>query len=469
MLRKPDQLEPSLEEPFAQDKLSRSASITNLTRLVRTINQPFVISVNGRWGSGKTTFIKMWSQVLRAQGQSVLLFNAWENDFADDPLVALIGEIETQIVAGQPACKKAWAKFKKVGFSIAHHALPAAARIATCGVLDANTVKPLGGLGEAIKDGCSDVAAEVFQAKLAAYENDRKSLRRFRKALQDFTNSVTNEKESGKRIVFFIDELDRCRPDFAIRLLERVKHLFAIPGLVFVIAIDRVQLGESLKGVYGSGLDAEGYLRRFFDLDFRLSASVPFEFVHATVEAYEMGDFIPTVHGTRPVHDFIEYLVALNKLFAFSLRSQQQHLTELNILLRVLPKHYSEELVEVVAFLIALRMLDPALLDGFLTAQVAATDIEKRTRMLPGGGSFWDSHSLAQVAIGELYAISRNGSDWKEHFRIEEAASGPAADDDRRRRAQTRVHMMKRVAQRLSPERLLGDLRDYLEFAVAFQ
>ena len=71
-------------------------------------------------------------------------------------------------------------------------------------------------------------------------------------------------------MVVFIDELDRCRPSYAIELLETGKHIFAVNHVVFVIAVNRSELSHSVKVLYGNDFGADGYLRRFFDMDFRL-------------------------------------------------------------------------------------------------------------------------------------------------------------------------------------------------------
>ena len=68
----------------------------------------------------------------------------------------------------------------------------------------------------------------------------------------------------------FIDELDRCRPSYALALIEVAKHLFGADHVVFVLAVNRSQLTHSISALYGSDFDATGYLRRFFDIDFRL-------------------------------------------------------------------------------------------------------------------------------------------------------------------------------------------------------
>ena len=73
-------------------------------------------------------------------------------------------------------------------------------------------------------------------------------------------------KEQGNRLVIFIDELDRCKPDFAVKLLERIKHYFVNPDITFVFSINSMELQHTIKQYYGSEFDACKYLDRFFDL-----------------------------------------------------------------------------------------------------------------------------------------------------------------------------------------------------------
>ena len=80
-----------------------------------------------------------------------------------------------------------------------------------------------------------------------------------------------------------IDELDRCRPSYAVELLEVAKHLFSVDHIVFVLAINRSQLSHSISGVYGADFDATDYLRRFFDIDFRLPEPDKKQFVDAAL------------------------------------------------------------------------------------------------------------------------------------------------------------------------------------------
>jgi hypothetical protein len=109
----------------------------------------------------------------------------------------------------------------------------------------------------------------------------------FQKALSEFVDTI----EGDKPIIFLVDELDRCRPDYAVSLLEQIKHLFSVPKIVFVLAIDKEQLGHAIRGVYGSDrLNADEYLRRFIDLEYKIPRPDTREFVSYLYDYFGFND-----------------------------------------------------------------------------------------------------------------------------------------------------------------------------------
>jgi hypothetical protein len=113
-------------------------------------------------------------------------------------------------------------------------------------------------------ENASKAAAEILKKEIEAYASRKKELSDFRKDLESFVNKGIG----GKPVIFFIDELDRCRPNYSVEVLEHMKHFFAVRGIVFVLAIDKEQLGHAVRGVYGSEqLNSDEYLRRFIDLE----------------------------------------------------------------------------------------------------------------------------------------------------------------------------------------------------------
>jgi hypothetical protein len=81
---------------------------------------------------------------------------------------------------------------------------------------------------------------------------------------------VDTEGDPTRKLVIVIDELDRCRPDYALQLLEIIKHFFNVPGVHFVLGVNLKELQNSVKARYGAGVDAETYLQKFISLQLNL-------------------------------------------------------------------------------------------------------------------------------------------------------------------------------------------------------
>lgn len=245
------------EKPFLNCKLGREKYANILTDIVKNYQDGFVLAINSEWGTGKTTFVKMWQQQLQNNNLQTLYFNAWESDFEENPLVAIIAEFKNLVG------KKTNAKFKSVvqkGAVILKNVTPAIVK----SIAESHAItKTVADIAENLTKG----ATEILEDELKNYNKKKQGISNFKKALEDFVNAI----DGLKPIVFIIDELDRCRPNYAVLLLEQIKHLFSVPNIVFVLAIDKEQLGHAVRGVYGSEkLNAEEYLRRFIDLEYSI-------------------------------------------------------------------------------------------------------------------------------------------------------------------------------------------------------
>src|SRR6185312_12002549 len=101
-------------------------------------------------------------------------------------------------------------------------------------------------------------------------------------------------------IVFIIDELDRCRPNYAVEVLEQIKHFFSVKGIVFVLSIDKVQLGNAVRGFYGSDrINADEYLRRFIDLEYTMPEPDTKVFCEYLYDYFEFRSFFGTEFRTQ--------------------------------------------------------------------------------------------------------------------------------------------------------------------------
>lgn len=247
---------------FKDDKLDREKYSDFLTEILSNPNkykrlsdsESLTIAIDSSWGTGKTTFLKMWKNKLEATNEfSIISYNAWENDFANDPLESFIYTILSHNIFSDQDSSSI-KKVAKTSFKIIKL------------VQNITNIKPLGNEDfEALEKRIDKVhnIQDLFKSSLEG-DNLFRKYSEYKKLIEDLKESL-HEMAQDKPIVIVIDELDRCKPLFSIKLLEFIKHIFDVPNVAFIFALDMEQLGHSIKCVYGSGMDANGYLCRFFD------------------------------------------------------------------------------------------------------------------------------------------------------------------------------------------------------------
>ncbi len=208
----------------------------------RYVAESLVISLNAGFGSGKSTFFKMWKkQIVENNNLSLIEINAWRDDYYNEPFIPLISTIieifkkddnkkKTELIN---KAKKALPFFRAVGNQI---------------------VNKYTGLDiQAAKDSTNkETSDSIFDSFFKKKE-----------ALKELKDSIKNSINNNQNILIFVDELDRCRPDYAISYLETIKHIFDIKGLTFILAVDRKQLEASAKAAFGAELNFAEYYRKF--------------------------------------------------------------------------------------------------------------------------------------------------------------------------------------------------------------
>lgn len=250
--------------PFASNQglFNHLDYANSLLNLVEQTDEPLVLAIDAPWGEGKSTFVKSWSVLLNENGISSIYFDAFESDYVQDPFSAIAGEVYSLLVKENPAEAK---NFSQIAVKAAKIVSRASIRIATKVALgtalddtvfdDSNTIK------DTSKE-ASDLIDKAIESTIQGREDEKRDLESFRTFLKDTVENTSG----GKPIVIIIDELDRCKPSFALSLLESVKHLFSVQGLVFVLVTNRNQLHESIRAAYGHGIDAPRYLQKFVTL-----------------------------------------------------------------------------------------------------------------------------------------------------------------------------------------------------------
>lgn len=264
------------DEHFREDQLGREKYARFLAGylLGQNKDKPYVLNLNSGWGTGKTYFLKRLKYDLEKH-HPVIYIDAWKSDHSDDPFMTVISAIITTLrgLTDKPetsvlskGMENGWSLLKAMG-----PLLVGAAAKKYLGK-DINEITSLlePDSSDISKD-VGDAAANMAKFLISSHEKKSASIKALKNDITGWIGAVSGQGSlDGKPTVVIIDELDRCRPSYAVEMLETVKHIFDIPGVFFVIATDTEQLQHAIKVVYGNGFDAQTYLTRFFDSRFSL-------------------------------------------------------------------------------------------------------------------------------------------------------------------------------------------------------
>jgi len=317
ILPKPIDPDASFEK---SDLFKRKPMADSLTNLALHVEDSIVCAIEGGWGTGKTSFLHMWKNALREQGVPVIFFDAFLNDHYDDPLIPLAGEVFeiAQTLAADSPELNDWLR-------VAGRFLKRLGKATT--VLVVKGIAEASGLGK-VTEAIGHSAAEAFSTPvddlISEYGSKKQEIEEFRKTLKLLSERMSRTKEgdgnSRKKLplVIIVDELDRCRPDFALSLLERVKHLFEVDGVHFFFGVNFPQLRNMVRTRYGDGSKNSGYLEKFFNLFVSSeklasgqSTSDTREFIGSLISGYFGG---ANVDAARAVSESLQFFAHQNDL-----------------------------------------------------------------------------------------------------------------------------------------------------------
>ena len=310
------ELKPTYEnllDTYLKDTLGRNKDIALFAEILNSIDDSCSIAIDGAWGSGKTFFTKQVKMFLdshnpntkfmseddksvfctertqdKYEPQVNVYYDAWENDNDSDPVLSLVYSI-IQCVDTDFDFKENTGIIKKAA-----------------SILEFFSNKNWNALIESFKS--NDPLDEIRKAK------------DIEKLISEFLDGLLIER--GNRLTIFIDELDRCRPDYAVKLLERIKHYFSNDRITFVFSVNIKELQHTIKTFYGNDFDACRYLDRFFDLRITLPPadlskyykSIDFDVNQYTVDSL-CGDIIKNYNFS--LREIAKYL-RLIKIAAYS-------------------------------------------------------------------------------------------------------------------------------------------------------
>lgn len=423
---------------WADDRLDRRADADFLRTHIKAecarrakLQRPtsYVLNIDAGWGAGKSFFIsRLQSQLVKESHLSVLI-NAWENDFAENPLILVMAEIDrsiTSVLPKTPRVKKAWKAVKQNAAPLTVLGLKGLLKRGGSALITSAVVESMDTLlnepnsskhAEPVDkdfrkklESTSDSIATTVEERLTAHSKTaiddhiqaQKAILNFKASFSQFTQALV-EYGYDTPMFIFIDELDRCRPSFAIEMLEKVKHLFDTPNAAFIIATDTKQLTHSISAVYGMGFDSRKYLKRFFDRTFHF-------------ETPTMEQYIGHLMAIRPVNltnlrapypQFLKtekLIVDIFKSSDLELRDVDQVLDILRIICDIWSKKIALELIIILPLIIGHYLHDefPATYDQ--SAMKYFADHGLRTPLTINYFNHRSGHTNATLNLAEMAA-----------------------------------------------------------------
>ncbi|QUN13593.1 AAA family ATPase [Clostridium sp. C1] len=228
------------------DILHRDIAVSNIIEVVETMkkypNNGFIL-IDGEWGSGKTTLLKLLKKEIK-NDNNVIEYNCWENSFYTDPLIAIVSTVTEQFNKFYDINEIGLKLMNYIGFNMP-------------------TFSYQGINIDLKKNNPND-----------EYVSLESYIRKFKSTISNF-NKHNFSIENKKTRIILVDELDRCLPEYAIKVLERLYLLFkGANNVIVIIAADKDQLENSIKTIFGSDFDMNRYLKKFIDFTYDLNYGV---------------------------------------------------------------------------------------------------------------------------------------------------------------------------------------------------
>lgn len=360
---------------FRNDVLQRQQFGDALSNLVTRSTDELVISLDGKWGEGKTTFVKMWQGLLKEKGIPSIYIDAFQNDYTEDAFISIASAITSYVDQHSVEAQKSSEfkdKAKKVGVRLLSWTAKIGIKAATLGVIKESDIDALSEIGEDVAADTSETIADLVKERLSAHGKEADLIRSFRGSLSDLPATLMDN--SSGRLVIVIDELDRCKPSFAVEVLEKIKHLFSVKNVVFVLVMHKQQLEEAIRSVYGSNIDAHTYLQKFINIE---------TFIPKRVSDRYSNDIELYIKKLLQLHEIttwgddrniVDCLIPLAQHFNLSLRQLEKVFTNLAIIYSTSGENHLR-LVPIIVFIAVVKVVNPNVFGNLLLGKISFSSL----------------------------------------------------------------------------------------------
>ena len=402
----------TLEKPTfdTQDEFKRKPIAENIIRLLTSPIDLSPMVIDGGWGTGKTKFCQKLIQLMQEQHPDYrpVYIDAFRSDHSGEPLLALLAEIIkacTPEGSDEKLIEEHKDRIRRIT-KAAGFLMKTVAKAAVGHVLKQNTddlVEELqqimndgqdaDSLAETVTDATATIASHTIDATVEALLKEQIEAEKNLETLK----ACLKELAADKPIILFIDELDRCRPDYAVDMLEVIKHVFDVENVKVVLVTNTKQLRAAINHRYGVEVDAQKYLDKFLKYSFALPDKivarfeeertlVSVEYFKQLIRNSRMASELQGLIGQRIILNFISDMIERNNI---SLRETERLVRFLEIyhsLSQNLSGTTRWEYVVLRVTGVFIFCFYPELMDGFNKHRVDTKDLARlfNLQSLPG-------------------------------------------------------------------------------------
>lgn len=360
----------------ASEEVGDADLANRLIRLFKGLEQGTVAIFNGGWGVGKTTFIRRWIAQLERESVPAVYLNAFSVDYLESPFIAIAGAISEAVENAHKEHDPKYTRFLKsaarVGRSLAATATKIGVRAATLGAVKSTDLEEF---ADGASDPMGDYAEESVKRLIEQHSVRQKEVQGLRESLAELPKLLAGtDAPDHSPLIIVIDELDRCRPDFALGLMEILKHFFGAPKTHFLLVVNRRQIENSILHRYGDGVSPIEYLRKFYD--FQIDYDIDYSDRHGS----KIGSFLSKIHNSllldvqdgQYIRNYIRDIARAHRL---SLRDIENVYTNLSLAYAVSENRYRPAVL--IAVLTVLKVIAPATYAKAKTGDLTYSELNK--------------------------------------------------------------------------------------------
>ncbi|MBO4570042.1 MAG: DUF2791 family P-loop domain-containing protein, partial [Clostridia bacterium] len=239
-----------LDDNLPDDYIGRDAFVQQVINTIEIAakDRYWCFAINGEWGSGKSFVVDMIKAQLDKKDQYLVVkYDAWKNDFYDEPLVAILYNVIDKIE------NKRIDKEILLGFKMG---LKLVLSLLSGNIIVDKIENKINKIKKTIKSSKTQANNIKLTENIQSYYDALETLKGIFKKITD-----------KYKIVVLVDEIDRCEPEYSLSVLNRLHNLFNVPNIITIVSVNEKMLNDVIDNKYGK---TDKYLEKFFDLTFDL-------------------------------------------------------------------------------------------------------------------------------------------------------------------------------------------------------